>query len=170
MKTQARGQAIETRADKKLTEHFLKRGFTAGQAKIKAVLEDKRISSVAFGRGKIRELRLNVAAALDRAELTAEDMQVLRKVAKDTQCGYCAGCAHVCNRTLPDMPYVSDIMRYLMYYNSYGQKQEAKNLFARIPADARNRLLSTDYRQAEARCPQRMPITRLMAEAVTKLA
>jgi len=41
MKTQ--GKTIETEEDKKLVAHFLQRGFTEGQAKIKAVLEDKRV-------------------------------------------------------------------------------------------------------------------------------
>ena len=45
MKTQAKN--IETEEDKKLAEHFLQRGFTEGQAKLKIVLDDKRISCVA---------------------------------------------------------------------------------------------------------------------------
>ncbi|MHC4616876.1 MAG: aldo/keto reductase [Planctomycetota bacterium] len=172
MKTQGRGQVkeIESEGDKKLTDHFIKRGFTAGQAKIMAVLADKRISSVAVGRGNVRELRLNVAAALDKTELTAEDLKVFKEVAEETCSGYCAGCAHICNAALPDMPYIADIMRYLMYYNSYGEKEDARWLFAKIPAQVRRRLLRADYSPAEARCPQRMPITRLMAEAARKLA
>ena len=61
-------------------------------------------------------------------------------------------------------------MRYLMYYNSYGDRDRARGLFAQIPGNVRNRLLSLDYRLAEARCPQRLPIGRLVAEAVSKLA
>ncbi|HUT30610.1 MAG TPA: aldo/keto reductase [Sedimentisphaerales bacterium] len=170
MKTQARGQELETEADRKLTDHFIKRGFTAGQAKLKVVIEDQRISSVAVGRGNIRELHLNIAAALDQTKLTAEDMTVFEQVAHDTCSGYCSGCAHICDAALQNMPYVSDIMRYLMYHDSYGEKEEAKRLFANIPAGARDRLPTTDYSLAEARCPQRMPIARLMAEAVKKLA
>jgi len=172
MKT-VRGQKIETEEDKKLTEHFLKRGFTAGQAKVKVVMEDKRISSVAVGRGNIRELHLNVAAALDKTELTAEDMKVFKEVAQATCSDYCAGCAYICDSALPDMlrpERISDIMRYLMYHNNYGEKENARELFAKIPVNVRNKLLSTDYSLAEARCPQHMPISRLMAEAVNKLA
>jgi predicted aldo/keto reductase-like oxidoreductase len=169
MKTQARGQELETEADRKLTDHFIERGFTAGQAKLKVIIEDQRISSVAVGRGNIRELHLNIAAVLDQTKLTAEDMRVFQQVAQETCSGYCSGCAHICDAALQNMPYVSDIMRYLMYHDSYGEKGEAKRLFANIPAQARNRLLSTDYSPAEARCPQRMPIARLMAEAVRKL-
>jgi hypothetical protein len=57
-----------------------------------------------------------------------------------------------------------------MYYNSYGEQEEARKLFAQIPSNVRNKLLSTDYSPAEARCPQHLPIGKLIAEAVGKLA
>ena len=57
-----------------------------------------------------------------------------------------------------------------MYYKSYGEQDYARQLFAQIPLKARNRLLSTDYRVAEFRCPQHLPIGKLVAEAVSKLA
>ncbi|HUW19216.1 MAG TPA: aldo/keto reductase [Sedimentisphaerales bacterium] len=170
MKTQARGQALETEADKKLTDHFIERGFTAGQAKLKVVLDDKRISSVAVGRGNLSELSLNVAVALDKTKLASDDMKVFKQVAQETCTGYCAGCANICGSALPEMPYVGDVMRCLMYYNSYGETETAKELFATIPHKVRNKLLTADYSLAEARCPQRMPIARLMAEAAEKLA
>jgi predicted aldo/keto reductase-like oxidoreductase len=170
MKTQARGQAIETEGDKKLTDHFIKRGFTAAQAKIKVILDDKRISSVAVGRGNVRELRENIAVALDRTSLTATDVEVFRQVADQTCTGYCAGCAHICSAAVPDTPQINDVMRYLMYYNSYGERRQAKELFAQIPQHVRQRLAATDYSPAEARCPQHLPIGKLMAEALQKLA
>ena len=171
MKTQGRPQEkIETEKDKKLAEYFLQRGFTEGQAKIKAVLQDKRFSSACVGMENVGILTENVAATLDKTELTAADMAVFKEYAKATCSGYCAGCADICESALPDVPYVSDIMRYLMYYNSYGQQQRARELFARIPRNLRNRLLSMDFSLAEARCPQRLPIRELVAEAVSKLA
>ena len=107
---------------------------------------------------------------LDKTNLTQSDMKVFREYAQSTCSGYCAGCAHICDPALPDVPYVSDIMRYLMYFNSYGEHKEARELFAKIPGTVRNKLLSTDYSLAEAHCPQRMPIGKLVAEAVTKLS
>ncbi len=169
MKTQAHGQSIETEADKKLLGHFIKRGFTPGQAKIKAVLKDKRISSVCSRMGNLATLTENVAAVLDKTKLAQADMQVFREYAAATCSGYCAGCANICGSALPDMRYISDIMRYLMYYNSYGEKKEARELFAQIPVNMRNRLLVTDYGPAEACCPQHMPIAELINEAVNKL-
>jgi predicted aldo/keto reductase-like oxidoreductase len=170
MKTQGMGQKIKTDADKKLVNHFLQRGFTKGQAKIKLVLEDKRFSSACVGMKNVSILNSNIAAVLDKTRLTQADIQVFREYAEATCDGYCAGCSHICNAALPDAPYLSDIMRYLMYYNSYGEKTEARRLFARIPAVVRNRLLDMDYTLAEARCPQHLPIRELITEAVQKLA
>jgi predicted aldo/keto reductase-like oxidoreductase len=159
MKIMGKGQVkeIETEGDKKLTDHFLKRGFTEGQAKIKAVLTDERISSACVGMKNLALLNSNVAAVFDKTEFTPEDMKVFQKVAQET-------CA------LPDMPYVSDVMRYLMYHNSYGEKELARQLFAELPAGSISGMLKVDYSLAEARCPQHIPIGRLMAEAFEKLA
>ena len=164
------GGSIGTEEDKKFVDHFLKKGFTAEQAKLKAVLEDKRISSACVGMQTIATLTANVAAVLDKTKLAATDKVILKEYAQATCSGYCAGCANICDSALPDMPYISDIMRGLMYYNSYGEKDMARELFAQIPAQARNRLLTTDYSAAEAACPQRIPISKLVAEAVSKLA
>jgi chaperone required for assembly of F1-ATPase len=57
-----------------------------------------------------------------------------------------------------------------MYNNSYGDKDLAKQTFAAIPAEVRDNLLKIDFSAAESCCPQRMPIARLMREAVDKLA
>jgi len=168
MKTQ--GKQIQTEEDKKLTSHFLNRRFTEGQAKIKAVLEDKRFSSVAVRMQNLSMLRTDVAAALDKTKLTNADRQVFKEYAQDSCDGYCAGCSEICDAALPDAPYISDVMRYLMYCNSYGEKEMARQLFAEIPASVRNRLLSIDYIAAQARCPQRLAIADLVAEAVRKLA
>ncbi|MHC4148614.1 MAG: aldo/keto reductase [Planctomycetota bacterium] len=168
MKTQA--HRVKTDEDKELTEHFLKRGFTEGQAKIKAVLQDKRISSVCAARGNLAHLLENVAAVLDKTELTRADMDFLKQYAHRTCTGYCAGCSNICALAVPEAPYVRDVMRYLMYYNSYGERQEARELFAKIPQQTREKLLSVDYKAAEARCPQKLPIAKLISEAVSKLA
>jgi len=161
---------VLTKAEKKLTEHLLKRGFTTAQANIKIVLDDERFSSVCVGMASIAHLVENVAVTFDKTKLTQADVELFKKYAEVTCSGYCAGCANICSAALPELPYVNDIMRYLMYYNSYGEKDRARKLFAQIPISVRNKLLSTDYSTAEARCPQRMPIGKLMAEAVSKLA
>ncbi len=161
---------IETEGDKKVAGHFLQKGFTEGQAKIKVVLQDKRFSSACVMTESVALLTENVAAVLDETKLTQTDMDVFKEYAAASCSGYCAGCANICDSALPDVPYVSDIMRYLMYYNSYGEQDRARTLFAEIPGQVRQRLAKIDYRALEARCPQHLPIGELIAEAVSKLA
>jgi len=176
MKTQAMRQRsatadvnAEAEADKKMLAHFLEKGFTEGQAKIKAVMDDQRISTVCSSMTSTTMLMTNIAVALDKTKLAAEDMDVLRQYAQATCSGYCAGCAHICGPAASGVP-VSDIMRALMYHDSYGDIAHAKAVFAEIPADVKQRLLSVDYSIAESRCPNRMPIGELVADAAAKLA
>jgi predicted aldo/keto reductase-like oxidoreductase len=178
MKTQAMRQrnatadanvaAAEAEADKKMLAHFLEKGFTEGQAKIKAVMDDQRISTVCSSMTSTTMLMTNIAVALDKTKLAAEDMDVLRQYAQATRSGYCAGCAHICGPAASGVP-VSDIMRALMYHDSYGDIAQAKAVFAEFPADVKQRLLSVDYSIAESRCPNRMPIGKLVADAAAKL-
>jgi predicted aldo/keto reductase-like oxidoreductase len=174
MKTQGRGpQAGQTGPKaQEAVEYFTKKGFTEGQAKIKAVLQDKRICSacVGVGRGNIEHLIADVDAVLDKRELDKKDLAFLADYAQKTCSGYCAGCSKTCAAAVPAMPYVADVMRYLMYYNSYGDTEMARQLYSELPTDARQRMLTADYSLAESRCPNRMPVARLMREAAGKLA
>ncbi len=164
------GLNVETEDDKKIMDHFAQKGFTPGQAKIKAVLEDARVASVTVGMPNTALVMENVAAVLDKTKLAQEDKDVLRQYAQATCSGYCVGCSYICGEVLPGIPCVNDVMRSLMYCNRYGDREMGRQAFAEIPARVRARLLSADYRAAEARCPQGMPIARLMAEAARKLA
>ena len=53
-----------------------------------------------------------------------------------------------------------------MYHNSYGDTQTARQLFAEIAQQIRDKMLTVDYAPAELRCPQRLPIARLMSQAM----
>jgi predicted aldo/keto reductase-like oxidoreductase len=164
------GKKIETDEDKKLLKRFLEKGFAEGPAKIKTVLADERISSACVGMNNVALLNSNVAGVLGKTKLTRADRDIFAEYAKATCSSYCAGCAHICNSALPETPYISEIARYLMYYNSYGDKDRARELFAAIPGEVRGKLLSADYSAAEACCPQHIPIAEMVAEAVDKLA
>jgi predicted aldo/keto reductase-like oxidoreductase len=161
---------IETEQDKKLAQHFLDRGYTEGQAKLKLVLEDDRFTSASVGMRDIGVLTQNVAAALDKTKLSQVDRGVLDDYAQATRHTYCKGCANICESVLPEVPYMSDIMRYLMYYNSYGEYDRARNHFSQIPKEIKEKLLHVDYSFAEAKCPQKLAIGKIVTEAVEKLA
>lgn len=162
---------VQSEGDQKLVREFTKRGFTEGQAKIKAVLNDERVASVCVTMPSTSLIATNASAVLDR-KLSSAEMEFLRQYAMSPECsGYCAGCSEFCESALPQMPYVSDIMRYLMYYNNYGEEAKARELFAEeVPAHIRSHLLQFDYSVAEAKCPQKLVISELMKEAAAKLA
>jgi hypothetical protein len=156
--------------DQKLAGHFLKQGYSEHQAKMKMVWQDKRIASICSQMATVAVLGANVAAALDKTSLTRNDVEVLRRYAQATCGSYCAGCAEICSRAMPEGQYISEVMRYLMYSRYYGDEQRARELFAQIPREARKTLCAIDYSRAESLCPQHLPIGKLMAEAASELA
>jgi predicted aldo/keto reductase-like oxidoreductase len=167
MKTQAKGPGEES--EKKLIDHFMQRGFTEHQAKIKAVWQDERFATICSAMPNVAILVSNVAAALDKTKLTQADMQVLREYAAATCSGYCAGCAEICEQAAENMP-VRDIMRFAMYHDSYGMREHAKSEFAGLSSDIRNRLVEVDYTRAQDMCPHGLQIGQIIRDTVTKLA
>ena len=171
MKTQGGGQIrTSSETELKLAGRFLQQGFTDKQAKLKAVWQNPNIASICSQMPNLTILMSNVAAALNRTRLSAAEMNLLDQYACETASGYCAGCSDICESTLAGMIPVGDVMRYLMYYRSYREPDLARSLYAELPVETRERLGKLDYSQAEKRCPQGLPIAKLMREAGRVLA
>jgi len=172
MKTQGGGPVrTDTEEELKLAGHFLAKGFTPGQAKLKAVWEDERIAAICSQMPNLTILKENVKAALDGAKLTASDWRALQHYAVATGSSYCAGCAARCE-TAPgceNLP-VSDIVRTLMYGVSYGDYGMAREQFQRIPREAVAALASADLSEAQRRCPQKLPLASIVQEALSRLS
>ena len=100
----------------------------------------------------IAMLTSNVAAVLDKTELTQNDLEYMSTYAKQTCTGYCTACG-LCNAAIPQMPYISDVMRSLMYSNKYGDVKLAKQLFAEVRSKTNINIGSLDYTAAENICP-----------------
>ncbi len=164
------GLPISSYGDKKLTKHFIKKGFTEGQAKLKAVMTDKRFAASCVTMENTALIAANASAVLDKTKISKKDMDVLKEYAISTCTGYCPGCAENCDAAMPEAPVISEVMRYLMYYNSYGDEVKAQELFKEIPATTRKKLAKLNYRAAENVCPQGLPIGLLMQEAIKKLS
>lgn len=155
--------------DKPLDRYFIDKGFTEGQAKIKTVLQDGRICSACVGMKNVALLTSNVAAVLDKTKLSQSDLDYMHNYAQQTAGGYCNACG-LCAAAVPQMPYVSDVMRSLMYHNKYGDVKTAKELFADVQAKTNCRIGSVDYSAAENICPNGNQISRLMLNAERLLA
>ncbi len=171
MKTQGGGQVnTESDTELKLAGRFLQKGFTDAQAKLKAVWDNPDISSICSEMPNMTILMSNVAAAMDRTKLSIRDMGLLQQYAQETHSHYCAGCANICESCIQGNVPVSDVMRCLMYARSYGNLQRGKIRFHKIPVITRRQMKLADYSLAEQRCPQQMPIGKLMREAVKELS
>jgi len=171
MKTQGGGQIkTNTSSELQLAGRFLDKGFTDAQAKLKAVWSNPAISSICSEMPNMTILKSNVAAALDRTTLSQRDLELLQQYARETRAHYCAGCTTICESSAPGNIPVGDVMRCLMYARSYGDRERAKEQFRKIAPAARRQMGDTDFTLAEQRCPQGMPIDRLVKEAVKEFA
>ncbi|MBU1695384.1 MAG: aldo/keto reductase [Verrucomicrobia bacterium] len=169
IKTQG-GGPIPADAERDPAGQFLGRGFSVGQAKLKAVWENPHISTICSQMHVVRHLAENAAAAMDQTTLSWNDREGLAHLAQSTCAGYCAGCERLCGAALEQPVPVADLMRSLMYARSYRDIELARECFSAIAPGIRERLLATDYTLAEQACPQGLPIARLVREAVELLA
>jgi len=170
MKTQGGGPVrTNSETEMQLAGKFLQKGYTDGQAKLKAVWQEPQIASICSQMPNLTLLMSNVAAAVDRTELSAVERDLLQRHARQTRNAYCAGCRSRCENAVSGTPPVADVMRCLMYSRSYGEPQRARTEFRRLPASVRRKLAFLDYSEAERRCPQGLAIGKLMREAVDEL-
>ena len=170
MKTQGGGSVrTTTKTEVELAGQFLENGFTDAQAKLKAVWENPNIASICSEMPNMTILMANVAAANNRTKLSSQDLKLLRHYAQETGSDYCAGCTDLCETTIrSDVP-IGDVMRYLMYCRSYGDRYRATMHFNEIPETIRRAMARLDYSLAEKKCPQGMAIGKLMREAVDEM-
>ncbi len=166
MKTQAKGTHHKDRGKPRSYEKYIKKGYTRGQAKMKVVWSDERIAAICSLIPNVELLKENVAAAMDRTELSAGEVDAFRRYARATCGEYCAACG-ACERAT-GLP-VAEVMRYLMYYNSYGRQRHARRLFARLGAERRARLAAADLSVAARACPNGLDIPALVNEAFATL-
>jgi len=171
MKSQG-GGPVKTDSEAELTMagRFLEKGFTDKQAKMKAIWENPKIASICSQMHNLTILSANVAAARDMTALAAGDIDALTQFARESCQGYCAGCASICGAVLGENVPVNEVMRSLMYLREYGEPELARQTFAALPEDVRERLTAIDYSKAEAACPQKLAIAGLMRQASELLA
>jgi uncharacterized protein len=170
MKTQAErswlggGRAEKVGAE--LMESFMEKGMTEHQAKLKAVWTNPHIASICSQMPDMTILKANATAAMDATPLTAWQMGLFKQYALETAHQYCAGCGHICEAAVAGRVPIGDIMRFHMYRQSYGRLDWAREYFQGLGPDVHRRLAETDFSTAEHRCPQRMPVARLMQRAL----
>ncbi|MGD2037132.1 MAG: aldo/keto reductase, partial [Desulfobacterales bacterium] len=166
------GGQVQTDSETELemAGRFVQKGFTDGQAKLKAVWQNPNIASICSEMPNMTLLMSNVAAALDKTQLSARDTSLLQRYAEETRSGYCTGCTAICESCVDGEAPIGDVMRYLMYARSYGDHKKASDRLKKIPPKAREQMVHSDYTSAERKCPRKMAIGKLIRTAIRELS
>jgi predicted aldo/keto reductase-like oxidoreductase len=138
------------------------------QAVLKAVWADGRISAAVSHMDDMPKLKENIAAALDRQKLGAREEDAIQRYAAATRQLACDGCSHLCGAAV-NGPEIGRTLRYLMYHDTYGEPDLARELFRALPAEAR-KLAEIDFSAAARACPHGLDIAAQMRRAATLLA
>ena len=165
MKTQANASWFSS-SETDLKAHFMSKGFTEEQAKLKAVWTHPHIASICSQMDTMKLLKANVEAAADGVSLSSADMRLLQRYASETAQDYCAGCSDICAGAVAGRIPVSDVMRCHMYSQGYGRPDWSRAHFSQINADVLKAMAESDYSEAERRCPRKMPIGKLVHAAL----
>jgi len=140
---------------------YVQKGFKKEVAAIKTVWADPRISCVVSEMTTFSDLRENVAAS--KAPLTAMETKLLEQYRERTANLYCHDCGHLCETAARGVK-VSDVMRYLRYYEAYGKRQSARALYQALPPEARM-MADLNVDKLDAACPHNLPVSSLLKKA-----
>jgi predicted aldo/keto reductase-like oxidoreductase len=171
MKTQGGGSVrTDTETELNLAGRFMQKGFTDAQARLMAVWQNPNIASICSQMPNMSILMANTAAAMDRTKLSSTDGKLLQQYARETHSDYCTGCTEICESAINEKIPIGDVMRYLMYCRSYGDRDHATAEYKKIPQKIRERIATADYSMAEKKCPQKIAIAKLMQAAADELS
>jgi len=161
MKTQGSAISFADRVDP-----FKKAGYSKHQAVLRAVWKDERIASAVSCMPSIQVLEQNAAASYEK--LSAVEEELLRHYAEATRRDYCpggcGGCKRECESATGNKLAIADTLRYLMYFNTYGQRALAQQKFHALDATRRTWTADQLDRAASA-CPNDLPIASLLNRA-----
>lgn len=148
---------------------FRSRDFSLGQAKLKSVWADERITSICSEMDSVALVRENVAAATSNVVLSANESHQLNQLAHLTADYACLGCSHHCERAAGGSIAIEEPLRYLMYHECYGKPKRARELYRGISSERRV-ADSAALQAAGAACPQGIDIAARLEKARALLA
>jgi uncharacterized protein len=155
--------------DLKIRETFMAKGCTLQQAKLKAVWAEEQIATCLSEIKNLSMLKENVAAATDNIQLSRNDLDMLNGLSY-VKHGFCCQSCMQCDHAMGSTSRIPDVLRYMMYYNSYGERDEARTLFRKLPEETKRNISAYDYSPAERVCLRKIRIGDAMREAANLLA
>jgi predicted aldo/keto reductase-like oxidoreductase len=154
--------------DKKIAA-FRSQNFTFPQAKLKAIWADDRIDACVSEMANVQMVMENAAAAMSNQKLAMSEFIQLNRLAAQTAHQHCLGCAHICESKITGDLKVADILRYLMYSDSYGNLEKGRDAYRSLSMLERS-FEGVDLGEAQMACPQGIDIAARLAAAHIKLA
>jgi uncharacterized protein len=134
------------------------------QAVMKAVWADERITAAVSDMDSLEKIRENAAAARDPGKLGSRELEDLRRYAAATRSVACDGCDHLCRQALNAPIPVGTLLRYLMYHDSYGKRDEARALYQALP-EASRRMDGVDWSRSGEACPHGLDLGQYLKRA-----
>ena len=164
-----RGVGVVAMKTLKGAHHSHLAGFTPteresfAQAAFKWVLSNEDVSGLVVSISRLEQVDEYLFASGQAP--TPDDVALLEKYDRLVARTYCRpGCGACLGQCPHDVP-VDDVLRYRMYFESYGREKEAMRLYAALdPARRADRCLGCDAPCAKA-CPFGIPIRERMLEA-----
>jgi len=148
---------------------FRSRNFSLAQAKLKSVWMDDRIDAIVSEMHNTREVRENAAAARSNVSLSSNERMKLNQLAEKTSHLACLGCSNYCQGALDSEIPIADTLRYLMYHESYGKTEHARQLYQTLPDSVRI-IDKAELATAARACPQGIDIAARFAKAKEALS
>jgi aryl-alcohol dehydrogenase-like predicted oxidoreductase len=105
-------------------------GLSFRQATLKWALANPAVSSVAVTITSFDQIREATGAV--GSSLTEAESEMLGRYAREMHDRYCRFC-RTCEGRCPRGAAVAEVMRYAMYFSSYGREKEAMRLYAALP-------------------------------------
>jgi len=147
---------------------YMKKGRTVRQALLKWMLAQPNIDTLTITMPTFEHVDEYVAAS-GRPQLSLEEKKTLQGYGMLLDRDYCRpgckGCLDSCPYEVP----IPDILRYRLYFNSYGREKYAMGLYRALP-ESRSAIRCTSCTApCEGTCPHRIPIRTKLLDAHAEL-
>ena len=148
---------------------FQSKNFSLAQAKLKSVWEDDRIDAICSEMHNIKEVRENTAAARSGLGLSSREKFQIELLAEKTKHLACLGCSNICEGCVAGDTPIADTLRYLMYHETYGKTDRARQLYQELPKSVKS-FDDAKIAAATQACPQGINIAARLSKARVELA
>ena len=131
------------------------------QALLLWVLKNPNVACAAVGMSTVNDVIEDCAAVVKRLTRRHEKLlELYAAAATDDYCRLCETCLAAC----PAGIRIPDVLRYRMYYQNYGHRDDARELYAAVPPD-RQVTACTGCGACQRACPNRLAIVEKLREA-----